>query len=159
MLDDSDPVLPSWNVDDDAQSVQSSSCSSDCLMQTSLAMDTSPPPSPPFFPTHYDEPMPSHQSPINIDEDSNGLVSTLIMRLSELVIESHLEVEATEDVDDDTVTLDSTDAMSDDDLDEDQWMDDFYDMDLDEELHETYQMGKYLGLYCLVHSFITHILH
>ena len=81
---------------------------------------------------------------IDLDEHSNRLVGMLITRLSELVIESHLEAETTEDVDDDTIALDSTGMMSDGGSDED-WMDNFYDRDFDEELHETYQMGKYIG--------------
>jgi len=121
-----------------------------------LDMDTSSPPSP--FSTHYDDPMPSsHWGMINLYEHSNGLVDTLITRLSELAIKSHLEAETTKDMDNDMITLDSTGAVSDDSSDED-WMDEFYDMDLDEELHETYQMGKCLGYMPLI-TYPTHILH
>ena len=140
--DDLDDVLLLWN--NDAQSVPSSSCSLDYEMETSLDMNTSPP-SP--FSHHYDESMPlSHLGPIDVDEHSNGLVNTLITWFSELEIESHLEAEATEDVNDGTVSPIGTRGISDDGSDnssDEDWMD-FYDMDLDEELCETYQMHKYL---------------
>ena len=148
MSDDSDGVLLSWNMNDDAQSIQSSSCSSDHTMWTSLNMDTSSPATP--FSNHCDKLTPSSNwGPIDIDEHSNGLTNTLITRLSELVIKSHLDTETTEDVDNGTITLDSTGTISDDGSDRD-WMDNFYDMDLDEELHETYQMGKYIGYSALL---------
>ena len=105
MPDDLDDVLLSWN--NDAQSVPSSSCSLDYAMETSLDMNTSSPPSP--FSHHYDESMPpSHSGAIDVDERSNGLVNTLIAQFSELEIESHLEAEATEDVNDGTVSPNGT---------------------------------------------------
>src|SRR5260370_22124096 len=113
-----------------------------------LDMVTSFPPFP--FSTHYDDPTPSsHWGMIDLNEHSNGLVDMLIARLSELAIESHLEAETTKDMDNDTIAPDSTGTVSDDSSDED-WMDEFYDMDLDEELHETYQMGKCLGYMPLI---------
>ena len=100
-------------------------------MQMSLDTDNSAPTSPPASP--YDV--------LGVSEYLNEAVTLLTARLTELSIESHSEPETVEDVDDDLDGVDGMECGLDDNSDED-WMEAFYDLELDEQLHDIYQLSK-----------------
>ncbi len=108
-------------------------------MQMSMDMDDS---APTPLSCHYDGPPPvsSYWNVLSIDEHPNEAVNTLTARLSELSIESHFELQTTENMDNNLHGIDEIHAMdceSDNDSDEENWMDFFYDLKLGEQLHDT----------------------
>jgi hypothetical protein len=108
-------------------------------MQMSMDMDDS---APTPLSCDYDgaPPVSSYRNALSIDTHPNEAVNMLTARLSELSIESHFELQTTDNMDDNLHSIEeicTMDCESDNDSDEDNWMDFFYDLKLDEQLRDT----------------------
>ena len=87
---------------------------------------------------------------LGINKSLEDAINSLMARLTLLSIESHSEAE-TVGVEDDLEGVDEVEVRSDDDLDED-WMDVFYNLELDKQLCDIYQLSK-LPCYLLTPPF------
>ena len=77
---------------------------------------------------------------LGVNESPEEAINSLTARLTLLSIESHSEAE-TVDMEDDLEGVNEVEVRSDDDSDED-WMDVFYDLELDKQLRDIYQLSK-----------------